>query len=84
MAHPAANPAQRTASSQNCGNKFFIIYIIYWYKLFLSGLHDGTQEGLFLEAPNRVPVGSVDVARREDVAIALKVKAARIVTIRSN
>ena len=81
MEHPAANPAQRTASSQNCGNKFFIIY---WYKLFLSGLHDGTQEGLFLEAPNRQPVGSVGVALIVDVAIAGKVKAAHIVTIRSN
>ena len=49
-----------------------------------AGLHDGTQEGLFLEAPNRLPVRSADDARRVDVAIAVEVKEVRIVTIRSN
>ena len=49
-----------------------------------AGLHDGTQEGLFLEAPNRLPAGSVTAARKVDVAIAVEVKVVRIVNIRSN
>ena len=48
-------------------------------------LHDGTQEGLFLEAPNRLPVRSAAVVvRRVDVAIVVEVKAVRIDTNSSN
>ena len=49
-----------------------------------AGLHDGTQECLFSEAPNRLPVRSVVAERRVDVAIAVEVKVVRIVTKRSN
>lgn len=51
-----------------------------------AGLHDVTQEGLFLEAPNRLPVGSVAVVvvRRVDVAKVVEVKVVRIATNRSN
>ena len=48
-----------------------------------AGLHDGTQEGLFLEAPNRLPDRS-DVAVRRDSTTVDDDKAERIVTIRSN
>ena len=49
-----------------------------------AGLHDGTQEGLFLEAPNRQPVSSEDAAQRVDVATVGEVKVVRMATIRSN
>ena len=49
-----------------------------------AGLHDVTQEGLFLEAPNRQPIGSVVVERGEDAITVVEVKAVRIVTIRSH
>ena len=49
-----------------------------------AGLHDVTQEGLFLEAPNRLPVSSEAAAQRVDVAIVVEVKVVRTVTIRSN
>ena len=48
-----------------------------------AGLYDGTQEGLFLEAPNRLPVRPV-FDERADVSIVVEVKAVRKVTIRSN
>ena len=50
-----------------------------------AGLHDGTQEGLFLEAPNRLPECSVIAVRRADAAIVVEVKAVRNASsIRSN
>ena len=38
-----------------------------------AGLYDGTQEGLFLEAPNRLPISSEAAAQRVDVAIVVEV-----------
>ena len=52
-----------------------------------AGLHDGTQEGLFLEAPNRLPVGSDIAVHRVDAAIVVEAKVVRTAataTIRSN